>query len=197
MTTFPNLGCFRVELRGWVWRGSLCALPSVGWAWALDYRHPFEVAAMLLVVSGFIVAFATSSTWMAMKATPGWLRFSRALKIAAGIKIGTFVGVAAYWTMWVGWLPKIMVWLVWPDMLLGLCSVELIGALAGPRESMDLAKLDSFALTGLTALVHGALLSLLLVLIALIGFGIIALHPKCRAKGQEMCKAPGAGSVAQ
>lgn len=162
---------FVIELRGWAWRGIFCALPSAGWAWMLEFRHPLEIVAILLVMTGFIVVFALGSTWMAMQATPGWLRFQRALKVSAHIKIGTLVGAAAYWTMWVGWLPKLtgsLVLLIWPDLLMGLCSVELGGFLRGMHESTDIARLDSFVFTGLITLLQGSFLTVLLVLLALV-----------------------------
>lgn len=140
-----------------------------------DYRHPLEVAAMLFVLGGFVVIFAVGSTWMTMKGTSGLLRFVWALKIAVGLKIATLVGAAAHWVMWMGWLPKIMGWLVllvWPDLLMGLCSVELVGLLGEMCESTDIALLNSFLFTGLTTLFQGMFLNVWLMLIALVVLGI-------------------------
>jgi len=175
MKTLLSQENFGQELRGWAWRVILCALPSAVWAWKLEFNHPLEVAAILSVVGAFIMAFAMGSTWMTNRASLGWSRFQRALKMAAGIKIGTLVGVAVFWTIGVGWVPKLLgslVLLIWPDLLMGLCSVELVGFLRGMRESTDLARLDSFAFTGLITLLQGAFIGVLLGLFALLVLGV-------------------------
>ena len=166
---------FKTELWSWAWRGVLCAGPSAVWAAVSGFTHPCEIVAMLLGVGCYVFAFAAGSTWLTFQTTPGRARLSGALKTAAGIKAVSLVGMVAWWTLSVGFVHKGLDWLFllgWPDLMLGVGNLELVGWLTDRGDSVGLARLDSFWLTALATLLQGALLSVLLAVLALVVLGV-------------------------
>ena len=159
---------FRRELAGWAVRGALCAAPSASWATLSDFRHPREVAAMILVVGLFIAGFAWFSAWEAMGITFGRERFVRALKMSAWIKAAMVVAMIVAWVPLGGGKRYPVAWMLigMPDMWCGVGSLSLVGWLAGVK-NMELGRLDSFSWTALTTLVQGVLVTLQLLLLSL------------------------------
>ncbi len=86
-----------------------------------------------------------------------------------------------------------------PDVGTGLGSLWLVSQPAGVGDSLNLGQLNSFGWTLATTLVQGALISTLLMLLALGVLGWWRVWPWLRAfspariPGQEVCKALGAG----
>lgn len=152
------------ELPLWSMRGILCAAPSAFWAVMVEFQHPAEIAAILLVTMLYIAGFAWFAAWDAMAATPGRRQFVRALKMSAWIKPATVVVFGSAGALFSGRVLSPDPWFaaVTPDMLCGLGSVSLTSWLAGVGE-LGVARLDSFAWTALTTLVQGALISGLVV----------------------------------
>ena len=164
---FDDARCGR-ELPLWAVRGVLCAAPSAFWAVIAEFKHPAEIAAMILGTGLCIAGFAWFSARETMAATPGRRQFVRALKMSAWLKAVSLLGVG------LGWIAVVLkapagAWFtlgMFPDMWAGLGSVSLVGWLAGVGE-LGLGQLNSFGWTLLTTLVQGALIAAELALLTL------------------------------
>ncbi|MBP9912226.1 MAG: hypothetical protein KBF26_02345 [Opitutaceae bacterium] len=152
----------------------LCALPSAYWALMVGFKEPAELCAMAAGIALCVVLFAGFSASDAMRATAGRKKFVRALKMSAWIKCALLLGVGLAWVS-AAWIKTEMVaWFVIglaPDLWAGFGSLSFVGWLSGMKAGPELGQLNSFGWTLLTALVQGALISGLLVIMALVVLG--------------------------
>jgi len=161
---------FMSEWPGWLLRGCCCAAPSAFWALAMDFRQPTEIVAMLVGVGCYVSAFAGFYAWKPMSTTAGRIRFLRALKTAVWTKTAMVVlGIGAWeWARVAkahanGW-PMVGIVL---DFGLGMLAMIFVGRVGGFHDPAQIGRLNSFAWTWLTTVVQGALITALLLLLAL------------------------------
>ncbi len=173
---------FRAELPGWVGRGVLCAANSAWWAVMAGFTHPSEIAGMILGVSAWVAAFAAFGGWAQRLGRIAPARFGEALKTAAWIKLLLVVlGVPAMVGSRI--LPEWMTVFVFGfsvDMVLGMVALSGVAWLAGLKEFDQVARMDSLGWTCLTTALEGALMAVLIVLIAVAVLG----WRRFRAAGQ-------------
>lgn len=156
---------FRDELPGWLLRGVLCAVSSVGWAVLLGFHTPAEIAGMATGVVAWVLVFAGACAWLLRTPRPEHARWAAALKRAAWIKIGlTVLG----WLLWGGtaliresWTQPFMLFGM-VDAFLGMGALWVVAQVAGVGGFEKVAQLDSFGWTALTTVVEGALMALLI-----------------------------------
>lgn len=166
---------FRDELPGWILRGSVCALTSFGWAVVAGFSHPAEIAGMLLGVAGWVAVFTLATVWLPEHGRGVWGRYGAALKRAAWIKFGfTLLGVPALLGVCGGLGTTVTALLGYAftfDLMLGLAALSSTGHLAGGIKPEAIAQLDSGGWTAFTTVVAGALMALVIGLIALLIVG--------------------------
>lgn len=159
---------FRDELIGWTLRGGLCALTSFCWALAIGFNHPAEIAGMFVGVACWVVVFALLTACLPGTMLAGWIRFGRALKVAAWIKIGlTMLGLPASLGLW--GTPLAMPLSL--DMLLGIAALSLVSVIGGFNSIEEIARLNSVGWTALTTIVEGALMAGVIATLALLVLG--------------------------
>lgn len=164
---------FSQELLGWIFRGTLCALSSFYWAYAVGFQHPVEILGMFTGIVAWAIIFA----WLTIRIFPGrelGLRTVRALKRAAWIKFGlmilgwlTFFGIGALRLQGGVQLASLGLADVW----LGLAALGLVNVVGGFRGVDQIASLDSFGWTALTTFVDGLLFAIIIGLIACLVLG--------------------------
>ena len=175
MRTLLESEAFRAELPGWALRGCLCAASSAFWAVLIGFQAPAEIAGMVTGVAVWVCVFAALCSWTPSLA---WLKqpqMAAALKHAAWIKLGLS---ALGWLCFAGRFAPYFAFLQWlglcgiVDMALGIGALSLVALLAGTfRSPEQISRLDSFGWTALTTVVEGALMAVLIGVIALAVLG--------------------------
>ena len=161
MKLWPEREVFLASLRGWAWRGALCALPSFIWAIMVQFSRPVQVVEMVAGVVTYVGVFA----WIT--ALPGYVErvrdgyFGWALRIAANMR------AALAPLLFFG-----------PDMFLGALSITAIKAIGGPASLEGAGAGVAVGWTYATTVVQGALVSATMLLLALLFWGGRALRTK-------------------
>jgi hypothetical protein len=166
---------FQAELPGWALRGVVCALMSFYLAIQGGFGNPAEIAGMILGVGFWVAVFTWAATWLPANLGSRWARIGQALKKAAWIKSGITL---LSWLLILGLQSSSLfpamgpdrVLLV-PDMLLGWAALRLVGWAGGFRHLGKISSQDSCGWTALTTIVDGALMAVLIGLIALVVLG--------------------------
>lgn len=153
----PEPLAFQAGLKAWAWRGGLCAAPSLVWAVMSNFQRPMQIAEMVMGVSTYVVGFAwvTALPVYRVRVEPGG--FGWALRVAANLR------AALAPVMFFG-----------PDMFLGalaMAGVAWMGRTLGVVRDLPLA---GAGWTYFTTLVQGALVSVSMVLLALVIWGVRA-----------------------
>lgn len=161
---------FRSELPGWTLRGVLCAASSAGWACLMGFQAPAELAGMLAGVAFWVVMFAMACARMSPSLVGQQSEACTALKWAAWIKIAF---TAAGWLVYAAAssarlhdLSQIAM-LGTVDLLLGMAALWTASAVSGMGDPGQVAAADSFGWTMFTTVVEGALITALILGIAL------------------------------
>ncbi len=174
MNALIDSAAWRDELPGWAVRGVLCAANSAFWAWMLGFQAPVELAGMAAGVACWVGIFAVLCVWTPPAARWAYPQFAAALKWAAGIKIGL---TAAGWLGFAGASlvrtsgAEALAAFGMADVLLGMAALWMVSRVAGIPDIEQVARLDSFGWTALTTMVEGALMAVVIGLIALVVFG--------------------------
>ena len=168
-TTFD----FQRELIGWTVRGLVSAAISLWYAAMLGFLHPVEIFGMGLGILFWVAVFTlTTVKLMALIVNPGWGRYARALKTAVWIKfLLTLIGFPAIYAMATGSLQRGLGVILSFDVFLGMLALAITGKLGGFAEPGQIAHADSLGWTMLTTIVEGALMAVVLALIALAVLG--------------------------
>lgn len=159
---------FRAELPGWILRGVFCAANSACWATLAGFTHPAEIAGMVVGVAFWVAVFAGFCGWARQTGRIATGRMAEALKTAAWIKLLlVLLGLPAMFGR--GLLPEWMYAFVFGismDMVLGMLSLAAVGWIAGLKNLEEVAGLDSAAWTALATATEGALMAVLITIIA-------------------------------
>jgi len=166
-----NLAVFRDELPGWALRGGLCALYSFFLAHLVGFNQPAEIAGMAMGVVVWVLLFAAGCAWLLQGGSAGWMSAVRALEVAVVIKfILMLVGFPLVFLLGRGIAPGLantLGYIINLDMALGMAAIWLVGQIA----QTDIEKLDSFGWTALATFVEGALMAVVICLLALAVLG--------------------------
>lgn len=170
MRTIWESEAFRAELPGWTLRGAFCAASSAGWAWLMGFQAPAEIAGMLAGVALWVVVFAAACARISPSLDGQPTEACTALKWAAWIKIAF---TAAGWLVYAAAssarlhdLSQIAM-LGTVDLLLGMAAVWTVSIVSGMGDPGQLAAANSFGWTMCTTVVEGALITTLILGIAL------------------------------
>ena len=203
MKTLFESEAFCAELPGWTLRGVLCAASSAGWAWLMGFQAPAELAGMLAGVAFWVVMFATACARMSPSFAGQQTEACTALKWAAWIKIAL---TAAGWLVYAAAssarlhdLSQIAM-LGTVDLLLGMAALWTASVVSGMSDPGQVAAANSFGWTMFTTVVEGALITALILGIALsvwilrrmfLGIRTNANFPPIRVTDQEVVQPSG------
>ncbi len=149
----------------WGWRGVVCAVPNVAWAWIGGYGIPSAMTAMAVGVLAYIVLFAKVSAAGWYGEHLGGTRLGRRLRLATNLRV--YAALISYPLFF---FPP--TWIVMAlDFYPGLLAVELTRVVAhgGVAEESGRKMIESFGWTLFTTLLQGAFVAGEMLLIALVG----------------------------
>ncbi len=169
----PDPLIFQQKLGAWAIRGVCCAAPSFVWATMGEFKQPAHILAMVAGVATYVLAFAwaTELPVYCTRVEPG--DFGTALRLGANIR------AAIAPLMFFG-----------PDTVLGVGSLMVVEKTVRAFGVAQLSvQAGSFWLTYATTLTQGALVSVTMLVVVLLVWGVRALW-KCHRGGNGFA-APG------